>query len=482
MRKLENLEPKKVFEFFEDICSIPHGSGNTKKISDYLVAFAKSRGLKYIQDELNNVVIYKSATKGYENSPTVILQGHIDMVCAKTADSTIDFLTDGLDIAVDGDWVYANGTTLGGDNGSAVAMALAILDSDEYEHPDIEAVFTVDEETGMYGAEGLDFSNLKGRWLLNLDSEDDKEVTVCCAGGVRTDCILPVERTEKSGTEIYILIDGLLGGHSGMEIDKGRGNSNVLMGRLLYDLKKDFCFGIETMHGGLVENAIPLKAEATIIVDSDKVDAVLSAVENFQKIMKIEYAAADPDVSVKAFVKGAKTASVTTCDVTSKIIYMLLNLPNGVYAMCTDFPGVTETSLNMGVVDLTENEFRTAHSVRSSVASRKVMLKNKLESMTKELGGRCEFHGEYPAWEYKRVSPLREVVLSSYKSIFGAEPKIAATHGGLECGLFSGKVSDLDCVSFGPNMKDVHTPLERLSISSSGKVFSLVIEILKNCK
>lgn len=482
MRVLEKCEPKKVFEFFEDICAIPHGSGNTKMISDYLVSFAKERSLEYIQDEINNVIIKKEASAGYENAPTVILQGHIDMVCAKKEDCTIDFEKDPLTVKIDGDWIYAEGTSLGGDNGSAVAMALAILDDDSLKHPKIEAVFTVDEETGMYGAEALDFSNLEGRWLLNMDSEDDREITVSCAGGVRTDCILPLTKEEKKGEKCTITIDGLLGGHSGIEINKGRANANKLMGRLLYAISKEVPFGVADIRGGVVENAIALKAEADILVSRDDKAKLCALVSEFDLVCKNEYAKDDPGVSVRADFYGEKNLFVADEKTTENMIFLLISLPNGVFAMSSDFPGVTQTSLNMGVVSMSDSEMRVAFSVRSSIATQKYMLKDQLRLITERAGGRVEFHGEYPAWEYKRNSPLRSVVLKSYVDVFGTEPKIAATHGGLECGLFSGKVDDLDCVSYGPNMVDVHTPLEKLSISSTEKIYKLTLAILENCK
>lgn len=482
MRVLEKCEPKKVFQFFEEICSIPHGSGNTKQISDYYVEFAKNRGLKYVQDEINNIIIYKNATKGYENAPTVILQGHMDMVCASAEDKEFDFLTEGLELSVEGDWIKADRTTLGGDNSIAIAMALAVLDSDDLAHPAIEAVFTVDEETGLYGAKALDFNLLKGRWLLNLDSEDEKEITVSCAGGVRADSILPVKREEKDGVLYSVTIDGLLGGHSGMEINKGRGSANQLMGRLLYNASLVSKFTLVSLNGGVVENAIALKATADVLVEKGSETSFEAVLEEMNKVYKNEYAATDSGVAVSS-VKG-DNLTVKTADETStkNIIFLLYNLPHGVFAMCTDFPEVTETSLNMGVAELSENEFRIAFSVRSSVATRKEMLKQKLAAVSELVGGKCEFHAEYPAWEYKRNSPLRDIVVNSYKKVFGSEPVIAATHGGLECGLFSGKAPDLDSVSFGPCMKDVHTPLEKLSVSSTGRVFALVTEILKNCK
>lgn len=480
MNQLLHCEPQNVFAFFQQICSIPHGSGNTDQIADFCVDFAKKRGLRYLRDKMNNVIIVKEPSIGYENAPPFLLQGHLDMVCAKTPDNPIDMATDGLQITAEGDWVHAVNTSLGGDNGIAVAMALAILDSKDLPHPPLEVVLTTDEEVGMDGAFALDATPLQGRRMLNLDSEEEGIFTVSCAGGLRAEGVLPVSRDRRQGVRCILTISGLVGGHSGVEIHKGRGNAIKLLGRVLYALKKQADFGIVSLNGGVVDNAIPLEACAELSVPSDAVATFKAVIEQHSTIFKNEYASTDSGVSLlwKTFENRENFA--TDSKSTDRIVRTLFTAPSGVQVMSPDIPGLVQTSLNLGVLRLAENELHVTFSVRSSVESQKQMVKDQLICFFEEVGGTVACSSEYPGWAYRKDSPLRNLAINSYRELFGKEPQIVAIHAGLECGLFSDKLPGLDCISIGPDMKDIHTVNERLSISSTARTYKLVLEILKN--
>ena len=479
MAVLNHLEPQRVFRFFEELCAIPHGSGNTKAVSDWLVDFAKARGLRYVQDQLNNVVIFRDATPGYESAEPVILQGHMDMVCEKEPGCTKDMAAEGLDLVLEGDTVSARGTTLGGDDGIAVAMAMAILDDDSLSHPAIEAIFTVDEETGMYGAEGLDVSVLKGRRMLNMDSEDEGIFTVSCAGGARADCCLPVTRSAFSAPVQEIAVTGLVGGHSGVEINKGHANANVLMGRLLRAMAAVTELRLVSAEGGSKGNAIPTAAAAVVTVADGS--AARKAAETLAAEMKKEYRIADPGLTVA--VETVETKSLPMDEVTTgKALCMLTCLPNGVQAMSMDIPGLVQTSLNIGILKCGDDEMTAVCSVRSSVASQKQMVRDRLRCLTEQMGGRVDVIGDYPAWEYLPDSPLRERMIEVYREQYGKEPVVETVHAGLECGLLGEKLPGLDCVSFGPDLTDIHTPRERMHIASVQRTWKLLCEVLKRSK
>ena len=378
MSKLEKLEPKQVFRYFEDLCAIPHGSGNTKGVSDYCMKFAKEHGLTAWQDEAFNVVIVKEASEGYENAPTVILQGHLDMVCEKETGNPTDFLRDGLELLVEGDLLSANGTTLGGDDGIAVAMALAVLDDASLAHPRLECVFTTDEEIGLLGANAMDMSRLSGKRLINIDSEEEGILTVSCAGGMRSKCILPVEYEETEGICVRIAVEGLLGGHSGIEIHKEHGNANMLMGRLLCALFEDLDLRLGALEGGLMDNAIPRRTEAEIYVKEEEEGLLTELLAKWDAIYKAEYASSDPGVTVSWEKKGQRKGSVLKRGSASKLLYMLHMVPNGVQRYSTEIPGLVQTSLNLGTLKLMEEEAHVVFSVRSSVETEKAALGNKL--------------------------------------------------------------------------------------------------------
>ncbi len=479
MSVLENLEPKKVFDFFEQLCAIPHGSGNTAKISEFLRRFGEERGLETHKDDLGNIIIIKEATAGYENAEAVILQGHMDMVCEKAADCDIDMDTEGLRLKVEGDILFAEGTTLGGDNGIAVAMALALLDSDDIPHPRLEVVITVDEEIGMLGAIGLDVSPLKATRMINLDSEDEGVFTVSCAGGITARCALPLSYADFCGEAIKIRVGGLKGGHSGVEIHKGLGNSNILMGRLLYAISKAADIRLAAVNGGMKDNAIP-RESAAVILTSDAA-AVKKICEQFDAAFKNEYVVTDPEVFA-SYDSIESNARAMDKESTDRVIAFLVCSPNGVQAMSADIDGLVQTSLNLGVVKTEEDKLVAVQCIRSSVESNKQMLMDKAQALCLALGGTTEFFGDYSAWQYQQVSPLRDLLCEVYTEQTGKAPKIEAIHAGLECGVFAGKIPNLDCISIGPDLKEIHTCRERLYISSAKRLWEMLIEVLKRMK
>lgn len=479
MSVLENLQPQKVFHYFEEICNIPHGSRNTKQISDYLVQFAKDRNLTCYQDELNNVIIKKDATAGYEASEPIIIQGHMDMVCEKENDCDIDFEKDGIRLMIDGDFVTADGTTLGGDDGIAVAYALAILDSDDIPHPALEVVITVDEEIGMLGAFDMDLSMLKGHKMLNIDSDVEGHFLTSCAGGMSLIADIPVKRTTQVGLAAEIVLTGLVGGHSGSEIDKEHGNADILMGRVFSALADVTPFGVITMAGGLKDNAIPRECKAAILLPEESLATACDALKALETALKNEYIKSDAGIQILVQPMGIQKADILDYASVNRVLCYLRMVPNGILHMSQVMPGLVETSLNLGILELTEEALHTVTSIRSSVSSRKEDVKNRVAMVVELLGGEITVEGDYPAWEYKDKSDVRTEIAAVYKDLFDKEPVFEAIHAGLECGIFSEKIKDLDCVSFGPNNYDIHTPKERLSISSTERMWRLILEFLK---
>ena len=478
MRVLENLEPKSVFRYFEDICNIPHGSGNMEKISDFCINFAKEHGLDCFQDDMKNVIIIKEATPGYEEEEPIILQGHLDMVCERRPDKEKDFLTEGLDLCTDGKLIWADGTTLGGDDGIAVAFCLAILADKDLIHPRLEVVLTVDEETGLYGAEAIDLSMLKGKKLINIDSEEEGILLTSCAGGLTLNIEIPVERVEAQGMISELRVTGLLGGHSGVEIDKGRANSNVVLGRVLRALEKEISVDIISMEGGAKDNAIPRLSTANILVNKEQEETLQRIVKTQEEILRRELHASDPEVTL--VLKPLEDAMMEVLDDTSraKVIHTLNNIPNGILSYSMDVEGLVETSLNKWIINLEEQKLKMSFAVRSSMESAKYYLTDKVRMFTEMLGGTIEIKGDYPGWEYRPDSPLRDTFVSVYERIYGKRPKIQAIHAGLECGMFTGKIKDLDCISFGPNMKNVHTFEETLEVESVRRTWEYLCQIL----
>ena len=475
MRILENIEPKEVFYYFEELCKIPHGSFNTKPVADWLVDFAKNNNLEYSRDNSDNVIIIKEATSGYEEKEAIILQGHTDMVCQKTADSKKDMDKEGIDIVLDGDCISAKDTTLGADNGIAVAMIMAVLASSSISHPRIEAVFTSNEEVGLLGASEIDLSNLSAKRLINIDSEDEGVFTVSCAGGNMTKATIPVEREDFNGKAVLIKISGLSGGHSGIEIDKGRANANILMGRALYKISKADNVRLVFASGGLKDNAIPVETVAKLLVTDE--NKALDIVKRLQDEFKNEYSTTDKNVKIE--LEFSEYETPMTKDSTRKIISFLMSAPNGVEEMSADVLGLVQTSLNLGVLKTEEDKVTASFCVRSSKESQKIMLTERVSALSEAVGGNVEVFGDYPGWDYKKDSPLRDLLVDVFKSQYGYEPKIEAIHAGLECGILASKIEGLDSISIGPDLKEVHTPRERMSACSVERVWKMLLEVLK---
>ncbi len=475
-RKLEGLEPRSVFRFFEEICAIPHGSHHTKAISDYLVAFAKSHKLEYIQDESNNVILFAPGTCGMEDHAPVILQGHMDMVCEKDADCPLDMAVDGLDLTHDGVSVYARGTTLGGDDGIAVAYALAILDDGSIPHPPLEVIITVDEEVGMLGAAAIDLSMLKGRTMVNLDSEEEGVFTVSCAGGARSTITLNAERKAVYGPCVRLTVENLRGGHSGEEIHKNRANANKVMGEFLGRIQKLMPLCLTSFTGGSKDNAIPRSCQATVVAMGIGIERINDIAAQLQQEIRENFD--EPEATVQAFDVDALGGNALTTTATADVISLLCAAPNGVQAYCPDMEGLVQTSLNMGIAKLGDR-FSVTFCVRSSVNQEKEALLQKLRDLADFYNGTYSQMGTYPAWEYKKESKLRDVMVPIYTEMFGTAPKVLAIHAGLECGLLSDKLPGLDCVSIGPQMHDIHTSREKLEIASTERTWKFLLAVLK---
>lgn len=475
-RKLEGLEPRSVFRFFEEICAIPHGSHHTKAISDYLVAFAKSHKLEYIQDESNNVILFAPGTCGMEDHAPVILQGHMDMVCEKDADCPLDMAVDGLDLTHDEVSVYARGTTLGGDDGIAVAYALAILDDGSIPHPPLEVIITVDEEVGMLGAAAIDLSMLKGRTMVNLDSEEEGVFTVSCAGGARSTITLNAERKAVYGPCVRLTVENLRGGHSGEEIHKNRANANKVMGEFLGRIQKLMPLCLTSFTGGSKDNAIPRSCQATVVAMGIGIERINDIAAQLQQEIRENFD--EPEATVQAFDVDALGGNALTTTATADVISLLCAAPNGVQAYCPDMEGLVQTSLNMGIAKLGDR-FSVTFCVRSSVNQEKEALLQKLRDLADFYNGTYSQMGTYPAWEYKKESKLRDVMVPIYTEMFGKEPQVLAIHAGLECGLLSDKLPGLDCVSIGPQMHDIHTSREKLEIASTERTWKFLLAVLK---
>lgn len=520
---LENLEPKKVFQYFEEICSIPHGSGNVDAISDYLVDFAKKHGLWWMQDELKNVIIIKEASRGKEDRPAVMIQGHMDMVAVKEPDADIDMAREPLKLEIEGDFVYAKDTSLGGDDGIALAYGLALLSDERISHPRIELVITTEEEVGMEGATGIDLSCCEGMQMLNIDSEEEGQFVAACAGGIRINGRIPVERISAGNVSVEnaspndpsedrafvktgndgdgcndclvkkVILTGFAGGHSGTEIGKNGGNAIVELGWFLNELSKEVDITLYELEGGSKDNAIPVEACAVIGKGTDSKgrgeengelweEKLINCTRRLEKELKDRFSVTDPgcrilvtDSDREGFVSGF----CLKAEDSGKIIAFLSGALNGVQSMCKEPEGLVQTSLNFGIVKLEEKELQAAFSLRSSVAKEKKALKEKVSGFIQKYGGQVTASGDYPAWEYKSKSPLREKMIAVYEKQYGKKPVVLSLHAGLECGILAAKKPGLDCVSFGPDILDIHTTKERMSISSVERVWKFLVEVLE---
>ena len=467
------INNKQVFDHFINICSIPHGSGNTKQISDFCVNFAKLHGLEYSRDSYDNVIIKKPASCGYEDHPGVILQGHLDMVCEKTDKCDIDFDTEGLRLDCDDKYLFAQGTTLGADDGIAVAMILSVLSDKTAVHPPLTAVFTTDEEVGMTGAANIDFSGVNAKTLINIDSEEEGILTVSCAGGAKCEMSIDVKYTACKYNIFSISVSGLAGGHSGMEINSGRINADILTAGLLKFLNEKSVLRICSISGGLKDNAIPRQCLAVVDIDIDK--------EKLVELCKSYFSASDlkTEKNLKFEVEKANDKNCFDDESTSRVIGFLNSIPNGMIKMSDNIPDLVQTSLNLGKLWYEGNKLYTTLSIRSSVDREKQQLISEVGKTAEKFDADIKVFGQYPAWEYRKISRLSDVMQKVYKKMFSVKPQVKAIHAGLECGLFCGKIDDLDAVSFGPDILDIHTPDERLDLKSADRMYDYLINVLR---
>lgn len=478
MSIINGYEPKKLFSFFEEITKIPRGSGHEEKIAAWLENFASERGLPCYRDEINNVFITCPASRGYEDKPAVILQGHTDMVCEKNSDVKFDFENDPLDIYVDADgFLRAKGTTLGADDGIAVATMLALLDGECDNHPALECLFTVQEETGLDGAKFFDFSRVKARTMINLDSEEEGVVTVGCAGGIFHRVSFGLNREKHNGTAVRIIMTGLMGGHSGENINSGRANANKLMGRALVSVSRDVDLRLIEISGGSKDNAIPREAEALVSVSD--YDEFIASAEKVRKAIIGELFSSD--YSFKMTWKKEET-SICAADkeTTDRVITFLASVGNGVLAMSRDVEGLVGFSRNTGIVRTANDEVSFVFSARSALESQLDFADTELTAFASVLGGKTKLLGRYPGWEYAEKSPLRDKFFKVYEELTGKKPKANVIHAGLECGIIKSKLGDMDVISIGPSMKDIHSPDEALDLSSFERLWKLVTLLLKN--
>lgn len=493
---LEGLQPQKVFTYFERICRIPHGSGNIEKISDYIADFAKERGLFCIQDDLKNIIIIKEATPGYEQEEPYILQGHMDMVAVKEPGCEIDMAVEPLRLKVENGRIYAEGISLGGDDGIAVAYCLALLDTPELDHPRLEIILTVDEETGMEGALGIDLSMLQGKRMINLDQEEEGVFITSCAGGTRVDVTIPVQcvpvKSDRDKISVMALkITGLAGGHSGTEIDKRGGNANVLLGQLLAKIMAQTDAMLLSLQGGVADNAIPKEACARIVVSDDELERIKKLIMEQERYLKEQLSATDPEFMIECNIiqasekevlpEAEKSDSQIVCysgEAVRNALACLDKLPNGVIAMSRDVVGLVETSLNLGIMKLTENALVLEYAVRSSVDQEKEALCSQMKAVASQYDAAVTVRNVYPGWAYRADSDLRNHMCAVYEKMYGNAPKLEAIHAGLECGILAGKIPGLDCISIGPDLNDVHTAQESMDIASVQRVWNYLLAVL----
>lgn len=479
---LTGMEPEKVFAFFEEICQIPHGSGNVGAISEYLRNFARERNLFCIQDEWKNIIIIKEASAGYEKEEPYILQGHMDMVAVKEPDCDVDMAREGLRLKAAGGRIYAEGTSLGGDDGIGVAYCLALLDTQDIAMPRLEVVLTVDEETGMEGATGIDLSMLQSRRMINLDQEEEGVFITSCAGGARVDVVIPMEREQncawtKDMHLAEIKVTGLLGGHSGMEINKGRGNANCLLGEVLQAVEGRMALRLVGMQGGVADNAIAAEASAVLAVKEEERAELEAIVQEQAHEIRQVFQKTDPGVEAVCSILPGEDVFFTA-DCSRRALHCLGELPSGVVAMSQDVEGLVETSLNLGVLVLSEEGLRLQYAVRSSVDREKDALCEQMTRIAREAGAQVSIRGRYPGWAYRKDSPLRDKMVQIYEKMYGQKPVLQAIHAGLECGILSGKIEGLDCVCVGPDLENVHTTQEKMDIASVGRVWEYLLAVL----
>lgn len=476
---LEQIDYKTIFHYFEEISNVPRGSYHNEKISDYLVQFAKERGIAYRQEPCGNVIFWKPASADCHSGKTVMMQGHMDMVCV-CEDASHDFEKEGLHLRIKGDWLDAEKTTLGGDDGIALAYILAVFADDTLTHPALEAVITVDEEVGMEGASALDASDLKADYLINIDNEEEGVLLVSCAGGASVDVLVEEKPEKQKGTPVEVRLSGLCGGHSGTEIDKHPTNASILLGRLLQGVKEEIW--LHRITGGDKDNVITGKAEATILCRKD-VSAVCETLLAKREQLCQEFVAAEPNLKIEILRGEEKEMEVFSNAFTAQLIDYLNLTITGVQVMSAQVPGMVESSLNLGIVKTMPGKIQMSYSVRSQKESYKEYMIAQIQALVShifngETKGEVVVRGEYPAWDYKEDSVLRNVMISCYEKRFGEKPRVEGIHAGLECGILLQKLPDLDIVSIGPEIQDIHTVKEKLSISSAKRNYDYLLDVL----
>lgn len=477
--RITGYKPEKLFHFFEEISAVPRGSANEKGISDYLVKFAEERGLWHYRDDMYNVIIKKAGSKGAEDKPAVMLQGHTDMVCEKRAGVEHDFEKDGLDLVVKDGNLTANGTTLGADNGIAVALMLTVLDDDTLAHPPVECVFTTQEEIGLNGAAALDKSQISARIMVNMDSETEGVATVSCAGGMHVELTKKVQRETVSGTMLQITVEGLQGGHSGTDISKERQNGNILMARMLNRLLTETDGRLVTFAGGNKDNAIPRECETSLIyTDAEEAKKAEALACSLAETFADEITPYEPDFSCEIAVEENREAAALSEEDARNLVTAVYLAPNGVQRRNMKMEGFVVTSSNLGIVKAEEDRLLIVFSPRSSVASLQEEMRTRLRTLADTFGFAMECSGEYPGWSYKEESRIREICQESYRELFGEELKIEAIHAGLECGLFSDAIPGLDAIAVGPTILECHTPDEYLPLDSSERFYEFLKDIL----
>lgn len=479
---LDQLSPCEVLRWFFALSEIPHGSGNTRAISDFCVDFAKVRGLEHYRDALNNVIIIAPATPGYENAPPIIIQGHLDMVCVTAPSCDRDLRTEGLILQSDGEWLWAEGTSLGADDGIAVAMALAVLDDPALPRPRLEAVFTVDEEVGMLGASGLDASPLLGRTVLNLDSEVEGIFTVACAGGVRADVRHEFNPVPAEGHLCTLTLSGLLGGHSGGEINSGRANANLETARILRALADTAPLRLISLQGGVADNAIPDQCTAQFLADAEFLDTLRNGAQALSAQLRTQFPAESGLTLTLSAEERAQRCKALSCEDTRAFCDAVRAYPNGVQSMSSAIPGLVQTSLNLGMLSLRDGSALLRFLLRSGDAGEKQALADRLSALAAQHGGSIDFSGDYPPWEYREDSPLRERMTALYRAQYGCEPTLEIIHMGVECGILAQKLPGMDCVSFGPDLEKIHTAEERMNLASMQRVWEFLKALLRESK
>ena len=482
MSDVSKLAPQEVFRYFKEISDVPRSSSHNEKISAYLVNFAKEHELEYYQDESGNVIIWKDGTPGYENSDMVMIQGHMDIVAEKTEDSTHDFQNDPLELVIDGDFLTANKTTLGADDGAAIAMGLALLDSTDIPHPPLEFIATVDEEIGMLGAYALDGSKIRSRKVINIDSEEEGIITVGCAGAVDIFTSFPADKKLVNGVKYKYVVDGLLAGHSGLDIHQERANAGQIVARLFLDAREKAELNIVSINGGRATNVILGKVDGEVIVATSDVKAFEESIAASTKEIKAEYRTSDPGitVSIEAVGEASEEAVDTVCQ--DNFFKFLVACPTGVEQYSVELKGLVETSHSIGVVKLEDGRLITKSMSRSSVNSRNRLLARKIGIIAEALGAEVEHGSSYGAWEFNNKSDLLDVCINAYKEQYGEEPVVSAMHAGIECGIWAEKVGKVDAVSIGPDMTGVHSVNEELSIPSTERTWQYLKLILSHCK